>query len=59
MAGSAGSGFDQAVLNGKQGNFSIVAQVEFFQEPEAVGIDGFDADVAAPSHLPSRRFRAG
>ena len=39
------------VLNGKPGKFSIVAQVELFQEPETVGINSFNTDIVGSGNL--------
>ena len=45
------SGFDEVVLDGKAGQVSVVAQVQFFQQTESIGINRFDADVIGRGDL--------
>ena len=44
--------FDQSVLNGKAGEFGIVAQVQLLEQSKTVGVDGLDADVVRRSNFP-------
>ena len=47
-----GSGFDKFVLNGKTGQFGIIAQFQFLQQTEAIGVYGFYTDMISRGDFP-------
>ncbi len=46
--------FHQAVLDGEEGQFGVVAEIELFQEPDAVGVDGIGAEMVGLGDLLDR-----
>jgi hypothetical protein len=43
--------FHQAVLDGEEGELGVVPEVEFFKEPQAVGVHGVGAQVVGLGNL--------